>query len=237
MKETSMGLFSKITNNFNHQSGVTVQVQAPNPVAANALLPVTVTIASTSAQTITGIKVEVKKEAKDESSSMLGLSKIEGLTAHDVAQVETHDSFTLGANETKTLQLQVQLNIHDMSTANTANSAKRSLTDIAEIGGSLGGVMEMAGRATIHAENLSPTYAVYVHVQVTGSSSDASGMQTIQILPPTQQPVPSAAPVQATLPASPTVPQPLPTATPIPQSIPPQPAATTVPPESPTTTQ
>jgi hypothetical protein len=109
-----MGFFSKIKSNLTH-GGVKLQLQMPDKISLqDAFLPVTVNLAAgDTPATIKKVKVELIAESQDMAFSQPSGSanppppKIQQQT---VAQAENNEQFTLGAGETKAVNLQIIMN-------------------------------------------------------------------------------------------------------------------------------
>lgn len=180
-----MGLFSKLKSNMD--GGVQVHIQAPSSIAANQVIPVTVTVTADSSQTINNVKAEIKAQAREEGLTIgsgmggmnmggRGLGVQEGRTvAQTVAQVESREPFTIGPGETKTINLQLYLN---------GNAGSSPLGQIGNTGGVLGGALKAVATVAQGMEHINYLYSVHASADVQGHHVGPSDKQSIQILPP-----------------------------------------------------
>jgi hypothetical protein len=193
-----MGLFGKISNNLHH-GGVKVRLEAPASVPSNEVIPVTVNITADSTQTINAVKVEIKAQEREQGMGMGGVGVGIGnnnmnngynnqqSTEQTVAVVESRETFTINAGETKTVQLQLALN----GTAAMGNG----LSQLQGAAGNFGNALAAIASVASNFENISYTYSVHAYVDVADIAMDPSDKQPIQILPPVQQ-APAPQPVQ-----------------------------------------
>jgi len=173
-----MGLFNKLKQNLDH-GGVKVHLQAPSSVPSNQVIPVSVTVEANSPQTINSLKVELKVEMREQGMSLNGGYNSGRTTAQTVAQVESREPFSLGANESKTVQLELYLGGNNASPMGPLGALGG--------GGALGGALKAAAALAGNFENVSRLYSLHAHVDVANISIDPSDKQPIQILPPAEQ--------------------------------------------------
>jgi hypothetical protein len=195
-----MGLFSKLGH-----GGVKVQVQAPSSIPRNQVIPVTVTISADSTQTINSVKAEIKAQAREQGIGFGGGSMGMGQGAggvgvedsrtnyQTVAQVESRESFSVGPNEVKTVNLQLYLD--------GSGGGGSQLGGVTNSGGALGGALRAVASVAGSLDHVNYIYRVYASADVAGAALDASDHQEIQILPPQEvaqaaQPIANAQPSQ-----------------------------------------
>jgi hypothetical protein len=174
-----MGLFSKIRDNLTH-GGVKLSLKAPISVPAGQVIPVTVSLASTTSQTINSIKAEIKAQARQQGIGMgngAGMGIEEGQTTYQtVAQVENRGSFTLNPGEPKTVTLELYINgASIMGQANNVN-------------GGLGGALQSVLSAAQSLEHITYIYSVHASADVQGITLDPNDKQPIQIIPQSAAP-------------------------------------------------
>jgi hypothetical protein len=175
-----MGLFSKIKSNLNH-GGIKLDLTAPSSSTSGTIVPVSVNITADSPQTINNVKFELKVETRDTAPTVqFGDNNNTTASNHDavqtVAQVETNESFTIAAGETKTITL--QLGIPNDTVMNNALSGI--------MGGAVGSIMGKL--ASMSTTTVSRLYSVHVHADVEGIKLDPGTHQNIQILPANNAP-------------------------------------------------
>ena len=178
-----MGFFGKIKENFNH-GGVRVQLQAPSSVTGNEIIAVSVVLSADSPQTVNSVKVQIKVQQREQGMNVsMGNSDSFGSSNQQTAQqviaeVESRESFTLAAGETKTVQLQLALN----------GNAGRGNDPFAGIGGTLGSVLQAATSIAQNFDNVSYIYSLHATADVAGIAMDPGDHQPLQVLPPTAEP-------------------------------------------------
>ncbi len=224
-----MGLFSKFKKSMD--GGVELHIQVPSSVAANQIIPVTVTLTADSSQTISSVKAEIMAEARESGMSLgngLGVHESRSM-ARAVAEVENREPFTIAPGETKTVNLQLYLN----------GGAGGPLDQIANVGGAMGGALHALASVAQSFGHVNYLYTVKASADVQGHHMGPNDEQPIQILPAPQaaspaQPTPFAgempgqvqpvAPVPSTTPlpgqVQPVAPVPLPGSLPPPQDGP-----------------
>jgi hypothetical protein len=177
-----MGIFSKLKEDFN-RGGVKMQVQVPSSVPINQAIPVTITITSEEAKTITDVTAELQAQTCEQSigigamgNGMGGVGVQEEQSNYQtVSQVEDRESFSVLPGETKTITLQLFLNDNNAAGMSTVSEA-------------LGGVM----RTLSNLDGIHYLYRVNAFAQVEGIDFKPSDKQPIELLPATEATQPAA---------------------------------------------
>jgi hypothetical protein len=176
----SMGLFSKLRANVNH-GGVKIQIQAPDSVTANQVIPVTLTVTADSVQTVNSATVVLEAQTHEQGFGLErgGMGVNEQETAYQtVAQIQNHEVFTIQPDETKTVTLELSVN------GNVGTG------QLGQFGTAAGGILQAVVSVAQRMDNVSYTYRLHASLDIQGVGMGPHADQSIQIIPaPSAQPV------------------------------------------------